>query len=62
MAQELLRVEHLSAAYGGIHALHDISLKVEEGEIVAVLGANVQTISSSGKRNGDRTGRKTDFL
>ena len=40
MAQELLRVEHLSAAYGGIHALHDISLKVEEGEIVAVLGAN----------------------
>ena len=40
MAQELLRVEHLSAAYGGIHALHDISLKVEEGEIVGVLGAN----------------------
>lgn len=40
MAQELLRVEHLSAAYGGIHALHDISLEVEEGEIVAVLGAN----------------------
>ena len=40
MAQEFLRVEHLSAAYGGIHALHDISLKVEEGEIVAVLGAN----------------------
>ena len=29
MAQELLRVEHLSAAYGGIHALHDISLEVE---------------------------------
>ena len=40
MAQELLRVEHLSAAYGGIHALHDISLEVEKGEIVAVLGAN----------------------
>ena len=40
MAQELLGVEHLSAAYGGIHALHDISLKVKEGEIVAVLGAN----------------------
>ena len=28
MAQELLKVEHLSAAYGGIHALYDISLKV----------------------------------
>ena len=32
MAQELLKVEHLSAAYGGIHALYDISLKVDEGE------------------------------
>lgn len=40
MAQEILKVEHLSAAYGGIHALHDISLQVQEGEIVAVLGAN----------------------
>lgn len=40
MAQELLKVEHLSAAYGGIHALYDISLKVDAGEIVAVLGAN----------------------
>ena len=40
MEQELLKVEHLSAAYGGIHALYDISLKVDAGEIVAVLGAN----------------------
>ena len=40
MARELLKVEHLSAAYGGIHALYDISLKVDAGEIVAVLGAN----------------------
>ena len=30
----------MSAAYGGIHALYDISLKVDAGEIVAVLGAN----------------------
>lgn len=40
MAEELLKVEHISAAYGGIHALHDVSLTVKEGEIVAVLGAN----------------------
>lgn len=40
MAEVLLKVEHLSAAYGGIHALHDVSLEVREGEIVAVLGAN----------------------
>ncbi len=40
MADVLLKVEHVSAAYGGIHALHDVSLEVREGEIVAVLGAN----------------------
>jgi branched-chain amino acid transport system ATP-binding protein len=40
MAQELLKVEHLSAAYGGIRALDDVSMEIKEGEIVAVLGAN----------------------
>lgn len=40
MWEEFLKVEHLSAAYGGIRALDDISLQVREGEIVAVLGAN----------------------
>lgn len=40
MSEVLLKVEHLSAAYGGIRALDDISLQVREGEIVAVLGAN----------------------
>ncbi len=36
----LLKVENLKAAYGGIHALRGVSLEVEEGEIVSVLGAN----------------------
>ena len=36
----LLKVENLKAAYGGIHALRGVSLQVEEGEIVSVLGAN----------------------
>ncbi len=40
MAEVLLKVEHVSAAYGGIHALHDVSMEVREGEIAAVLGAN----------------------
>lgn len=40
MSEVLLKVDHLSAAYGGIRALDDISLEVKEGEIVAVLGAN----------------------
>ena len=35
-----LRVDGLNVYYGGIHALHDISLHVDEGEIVSVIGAN----------------------
>ena len=36
----LLRVEKLSAGYGPINALQDISLEVNEGEVVALIGAN----------------------
>ena len=35
-----LAVENLRAAYGEIEVLHGVSLKVEKGEIVALLGAN----------------------
>jgi len=36
----LLEVEHLSVAYGAIAAVRDVSLTVEEGELVALIGAN----------------------
>ncbi len=36
----ILKVDHLSAAYGGIRAIDDISFYVSRGEIVAMLGAN----------------------
>jgi len=36
----LLRVSDVSASYGPIQALRDISLEVSEGQIVALLGAN----------------------
>ena len=36
----ILKVDHLSAAYGGIRAIDDISFYVNKGEIVAMLGAN----------------------
>jgi len=36
----LLEVERLQAGYGAAPALHDISLHVEPGETVAVIGAN----------------------
>jgi len=38
--QAFLEVRDLSVAYGGIRALRDVSLRVEEGEIVALLGSN----------------------
>lgn len=36
----MLTVEHLSAGYGPVRALDDVSLTAAEGEITAVLGAN----------------------
>ncbi len=36
----LLSIERLSIFYGGIQALHDVSIHLEQGEIVSVLGAN----------------------
>ena len=40
MGQKLLEVEHLEVYYGGIHALHDLSLHIDRGEIVSMIGAN----------------------
>ncbi len=36
----ILKVDHLSASYGGIRAIDDISFEIKRGEIVAMLGAN----------------------
>jgi branched-chain amino acid transport system ATP-binding protein len=36
----LLELENIHAYYGHIHALKGVSLKVEEGEIVTLIGAN----------------------
>ncbi len=38
--QEILKLEDISAYYGSIQALEKINLEVNEGEIVALLGAN----------------------
>ncbi|MDD3171056.1 MAG: ABC transporter ATP-binding protein [Bacilli bacterium] len=35
-----LEVKNLNVSYGMIHAIHDVSLKVEQGKIVAFIGAN----------------------
>ena len=48
----LLEIKDLNVFYGNIHAIKDLSIKVEKGEIVSLIGANgagktttLQTIS-----------------
>ncbi|HEY8804345.1 MAG TPA: ABC transporter ATP-binding protein [Clostridium sp.] len=36
----MLKIVGLNVNYGAIHALHDISVEVKEGEIVTLIGAN----------------------
>ncbi len=56
---ELLRIEDLKVNYGGIEAVKGISLSVEEGQIVTLIGANgagksttLRTISGLVKAKG----------
>jgi branched-chain amino acid transport system ATP-binding protein len=36
----MLRIQNLNVHYGVIHALHDLSLEVAQGEIVTLIGSN----------------------
>ena len=36
----LLEVENLNVHYGAIHAVRDVSLSIEEGQVVTLIGAN----------------------
>jgi branched-chain amino acid transport system ATP-binding protein len=56
----LLELEDVRARYGPIQALHGVSLAVDEGAIVAVLGANgagktttLRAVSHTVRRDGD---------
>jgi branched-chain amino acid transport system ATP-binding protein len=56
----LLELRDVEARYGPVRALHGVSLAVEEGQIVAVLGANgagktttLRAISGTVRRSGD---------
>lgn len=40
MANTMLSVENINVYYGNIHAIHDISFHVDEGEVVTLIGAN----------------------
>jgi branched-chain amino acid transport system ATP-binding protein len=56
----LLELKDVHARYGPIRALHGVSLKVDEGEVVALLGANgagktttLRSISSMTRTSGE---------
>jgi len=36
----MLKIEHVSAAYGDLKVLYDVSLHVNDGEVVSLVGAN----------------------
>lgn len=36
----MLKVENLSVKYGAFHALRDVSLTIEDGKVVSIVGAN----------------------
>ena len=55
----LLELDGVDARYGGVRALHGVSLSVEDGESVAILGANgagktstLRAISGTVRRSG----------
>lgn len=59
MNEKILTIDNLSVSYGPIQALRNVSLQVNKGEIVAILGANgagkttlLQTVSGLLKPNG----------
>lgn len=36
----MLKISNLNVSYGAIHAIHDVSMEVGDGEIVSLIGAN----------------------
>lgn len=62
----MLQVKNLNVTYGAIHAVHDVSLEVRDGEIVSLIGANgagkttiLHTITGSQVERRAMSGLKT---
>jgi branched-chain amino acid transport system ATP-binding protein len=52
----LLEIEDMHSYYGHIHALQGISLTVEEGEVVTLIGSNGAGKSTTLRSIGSLTG------
>jgi len=39
-ADDILRVEHISKRYGAVTALVDVNLRLEQGEVLGLIGDN----------------------
>ena len=40
MSAPLLQTEHISRSFGGLHAVRDVSINVQPGEVYAIIGPN----------------------
>ena len=40
MSKNILKTEHVVMKFGGVTAVNDLSIEVNEGEIVALIGPN----------------------
>src|SRR5699024_4408458 len=64
-ARAMLKVNHINVYYGKIHALKDVSFEVQDGEVVALIGANgagkSTTLKTVWGRQRPRTG-SIEFL
>ena len=53
----VLEIENLSAFYGKAQALRDVSLSVEEGETIAIVGSPEQVVDTMRERYGGMISR-----
>ena len=40
MSKNVLRLENITMQFGGVVAINDLSMRIDEGEIVALIGPN----------------------
>jgi branched-chain amino acid transport system ATP-binding protein len=61
-ANEMLRIENLHAWYGESHVLHGVNMRVNEGEVVSLLGRNGAGRTTTMRAIVGLTGRRTGSI